>query len=68
MVAYRSPGRSEEDRTQAREALAAAVSTAKGAIERLHGTQVPELRHLMGKLIVQSTLAEGDRKDPAMLR
>jgi hypothetical protein len=65
---YRSQWRSAEDRESARQALAGSVSDARGAIERLQGTSVPELQQLVSKLIVHSELADGTLKDPTTLQ
>jgi hypothetical protein len=60
--------RSEHDRAQARETLAASVQTARQAVERTQGTQEATMQRLRGKILVQLERADQTLKDPSMLR
>jgi hypothetical protein len=68
IASYRGPWHSDDDRQAARQALAGVVTDARQAVESLRGTEVPELQHWRGKLLVQAELADGTLKDPSMLR
>jgi hypothetical protein len=68
IASYRIEWRSAEDREAALQALVGSVSEARSAAQNLEGTRDPVLTGLIGKLIVQTELADGTLKDPSMLR
>lgn len=68
MVAYRVDWRSEADRAEARETLAALVATARQTVAGLQETRDPELRRLLSQLTIQSELADDSLEHTSMLR
>jgi hypothetical protein len=55
-------------RTRLRQSLAASVQRAEEAMARLRGTHDTQLQQVLGKLVVQTTLANDAIKHPEMLR
>jgi hypothetical protein len=65
IISHRQPWRSAADRAQAGQVLETSITKARQAVQSLQGTRVPELQHLVRKLIVHSELAAGSLKDPS---
>jgi hypothetical protein len=66
-AAYRSTF-GEETRAEARQALSESVSKARETVARFQGTQDPELRPLVSKLMIETELAGDVLKHPEYLR
>jgi hypothetical protein len=67
MTIYRTSWR-VDNRPAVRERLAGSVAKAQRAAARLEETTSPELRPLVDRLIIESTLAEGVLKNPSILQ
>jgi hypothetical protein len=67
MTIYRSSWR-VDDRPAASKRLAGSVANAPRAAARLEDTTHPELRPLVDRLIIESTLAEGILKNPSLVQ
>ena len=67
MTIYRSSWR-VDDRPAASTRLAGSVAKAQRAAAHLEDTTHPELRPLVDKLIIESTLAEGVLKNPSLVQ
>jgi hypothetical protein len=68
MVLHNTSWRSQQDREEARLALAKSVKDAKHAMQSVEGTPDAELRHWHDQLLIQTMLAEGAVWDPNTLK
>jgi hypothetical protein len=67
MAIHRSSWR-VDDRPAVHTRLAGSVAKAQRAAARLEDTTSPELRPLVDRLIIESTLAEGVLKNPGLVQ
>jgi hypothetical protein len=67
-VAYRNNWRTDAERAEARVTLARSVREARQVVDNHRGTQEVAVQQMLGKLVVQSELADDSLKHPETLR
>ena len=68
MVSVNGSWNTQEDREEARQALAKSMKEANRTVQELEGTQDAELRRWHDALLIQSTLSEDAVKNPNSLK